>query len=84
MISATVIAQAARHAQISARVSIDDPSIAVVVDDNGECRMFNNTAWERPSERGFLPWSPPPFPRSRIVAVVNPDGSWIEPTKEDT
>jgi len=72
------IRQAAKHAQIAATVSIDDPRTAIVRDNKGALRFYSATAWERPETPGLMPWAPPPFPKSGIIALVGPDGSWTK------
>jgi len=70
------IKEASRLAEVCADVSTGSSDIAIVLDENGRWRMYNKTAWECPVESGILPWSPPPYPESSIVAIVQADGVW--------
>lgn len=47
---------------------------------SGAHRVYSSDAWERPSERGLLPWQPPPS--GTIVASVAIDGSVTMTEKE--
>ena len=73
-----IVGQAAQHAQMGTELSAGIVEIAVVLDDHGDWRMYQRTAWcnPKPSDRGLLPWAPPPFPETRIFVVVKKDGSW--------
>lgn len=76
-----IIAMALSHAKVRQRCVREDlPAGIAVVHDGTRFRFYNDDAWERPSERPFLPWSPPPYPR---LAVVYPNGNVVyDPSAE--
>ena len=51
-----------------------DPDVAIVWHWRRKDWAFHSaSAWTRPSQTSFLPWSSPPYP---AVAFVKPDGTW--------
>lgn len=72
------IRRAAESAQIMAQASPTSARVAIVRDTRtGAYRYYGVDAWERGTQPdAALPWRPPPFPKTAIVAIVGPDGSW--------
>ena len=74
IVPANVIADAKKCAEIESMISDAPAGIAIVHDPKVGFRMYDADAWDRPSETPFLPWTPPPFPREAILAIVDKDG----------
>ena len=72
------IRRATESAQIMAQASPADARVAIVRDSrSGTYRYYNVNAWDRGAQpNAALPWRPPPFPKTAIIAIVGPDGSW--------
>lgn len=71
----SVVKDAVAHALIQANVSIEPTGIAIC-HDGKDFRMYSADAWTEPSERGFLPWSPPDSKWAKL-AVVQADGTMV-------
>lgn len=67
----SVVKDAVAIALIQESVTIHPTGIAIVHDGKNFC-MYDADAWTEPTERGFLPWSPPQWP---ALVVVQADGS---------
>jgi hypothetical protein len=47
----------------------------ICLDDHGRYRVYEDDAWDEPSEQPMLPWSPP---TARPVGHVDLDGNYTE------
>lgn len=67
----SVVKDAVEQAIIQTTVNIYPTGIAIC-HDGKNFHMYDADAWTEPTERGFLPWSPPQWP---ALVVVQADGS---------